>query len=737
MSKLLLIHVTAALTLLLGSTASAQDACCAVTAVSPDGQITAAEVKGARKFQFRITQRALMRSLRVGSPVYANFENGQVSLDGKRACCTILRISTAAGSAGDRKPAAATPAPPAAASGMPDATAPAKRPPPETPLPAKPASTAPADVSQYASVLAGSSLPQLTFGPPQDVYSSDWRSAARRVAQLQNKSVRQLSGNDDIARAAGLPQPVKDVLWLHARTLDAHELDSYIVVPELAQAWAAELPDEMKQFLRKVATDDGKKKKKGCSTKHISTGCVKNEVEQTVDDLTRAARKAWQDTVDEWGRLMSHVDDVQACFEEKRRSASVPLRFDISPTIGLSFEKDGKSSNKHGGASGNVKGSVTLGVPVRVDAVAKLDVFYIPCLPFAVRPRSLGADGGLEVEGLINARIDADGEFHQYFTVPPAGGMQIPVAVIPVILGGIPIAVLDISVYLDGTLQIDGRGSLDGNLKLQSVQASRFSFECSGHGCELDSRGVPAPATAAESFQFNGRINVKPAIYSALQLSLNYNMLNARAGPQPYLLGDIRGCLAGNATQSTDGSSSSAAFHALTADIDWGVELRAEALAGGQKVAGRNWKLDQRHLHFQDLANSSALLPSVTNMSQPAAGQPAAFTLKMPTCYPYNESMQYRVQWTGSASTSAAAPASAANLPSVRLARSSGNAPSSCTQKSAQQGSCEGAPLNDTILYLAWPESGDYTLTVSPQQDKHGRKFDSSSSETQVIINIK
>lgn len=736
MRKMQFIPLAAALALLLGSAASAQNACCAVTAVSPGGQITAAEVKGARKFQFRITQRSLMRSVRVGSPVYANFDNGQVSLDGKRTCCTILRVSTTASAAGSRSPSAATA--PARAPGAANEAAPAKSPPPQKAPPAKSAASAATDISQYASVLASSSLPRLTFGPPQDISSPDWRAAAQRVVQLQNKSVRQLRGNDDIARATGLPQSVKDVLWLHARTLDAHELDSYIVVPELARAWAAELPDEMKQFLRKVATDDGKKKKKGCSTSHISTGCVKNEVEQTVDDLTRAARKAWKDTVDEWGRLMSHVDDVQACFEEKRRSASVPLRFDIAPTIGFSFEKDGKSGNKHGGASGNVKGSVTLGVPVRVDAVAKLDVFYIPCLPFAVRPRSLGADGGLEVEGLINARIDADGEFDQHFAVPPTGGMQIPVAVIPVILGGVPIAVLDISVYLDGTLQIDGRGSLDGNLKLRSVQASRFSFECSGHGCKLDSKGVPAPATAAESFQLNGRINVKPAIYSALQLGLNYNVLNARAGPQPYLLGDIRGCLAGNAAQSTGGSASSEAFHALTADIDWGVELRAEAMAGGQKVAGQNWKLDRRHLHFQDLANSSALLPSVTGMAESAAGQPAAFTLKMPTCYPYEDSMQYRVQWTGTASTSAAAPTSAASLRGARLGRSSGNySPSSCTQQSAQQGSCEGAPLNDTMLYLAWPESGDYKLTVSPQQDRHGRKFDSSRSGTQVTINVK
>ena len=78
------------------TTASAASPCCGVTNIAKDGQITAQETRGARTFQFQVADPALRSKLRIGSPVYANFDTKQVSLDGKKSCCTILKISTAA-----------------------------------------------------------------------------------------------------------------------------------------------------------------------------------------------------------------------------------------------------------------------------------------------------------------------------------------------------------------------------------------------------------------------------------------------------------------------------------------------------------------------------------------------------------------------------------------------------------------------------------------------------------------
>ena len=77
-------------------TASAAAPCCGVTEIAKNGLITARETRGARMFQFQVADPALRSRLRVGAPVYANFDTKQVSLDGKKPCCTILKITTAA-----------------------------------------------------------------------------------------------------------------------------------------------------------------------------------------------------------------------------------------------------------------------------------------------------------------------------------------------------------------------------------------------------------------------------------------------------------------------------------------------------------------------------------------------------------------------------------------------------------------------------------------------------------------
>lgn len=589
-----------------------------------------------------------------------------------------------------------------------------------------------------------STIPQLSGGIPENVQSkTNWRNGAEGLRQFQNPALMSLRGIDGLRDAKGVPQVAADLLVLHARTLPAEELDSYIVNPTLAEEWlkAHPLPAAFVAKVRTAAADDGKKKKKGCSTRHVSSGCMKNEVEQSVDDLTREWREAWSNTTDELGRLLGRVDDVRACFTDRTLSlANIPVKFTVEPQIPLSFERDGKSSNQRGGASGSVKGTMVIGVPVDADFKAQLQMFYVPCLPFAVRPKSLGASGGMKVGGSFNATVNATGQFNQSFTIPPTGGVQIPIAVLPIALGGIPIAVLDISVYMDGTLEVSGQGTLDGDLKLQSMQNSNFSFECSGHGCELAQHSVPAPATAIESVKLNGTIQIKPAIYSALQLSLNYNLLSARAGPQPFLIGELQGCAAATGTQGAAGGATAEESHALTADLDGGLELRAEAVAGGQQVAKNGkFRLLRKHLYFKDLAQSTALTSGITGPPQTQVGQSAAYAMRMPTCYPYPDAIRYLVKWTGGASgapTTAAAQGTglgaASRLP-MRTSSGSG-APSNCTLQSGQ-GTCSGAPLASTSINLAWPAAGDYSLTVVPVDDGHGRKFD-ASRVSQLIVRV-
>ena len=73
-------------------------ACCSVTVIdSRTGVVTAKENANGRMFEFRATNAALLATFHPGSPVYANFSAKQVSLDGKTACCPIIRIGASPG----------------------------------------------------------------------------------------------------------------------------------------------------------------------------------------------------------------------------------------------------------------------------------------------------------------------------------------------------------------------------------------------------------------------------------------------------------------------------------------------------------------------------------------------------------------------------------------------------------------------------------------------------------------
>jgi Cu/Ag efflux protein CusF len=77
--------------------------CCPITAIDARTGVVSAKVNASgAAFQFRVTDAALLKSLKVGREVYANFTTEQVSLDGKVMCCTIIS-----------PPQAAAPLPPA------------------------------------------------------------------------------------------------------------------------------------------------------------------------------------------------------------------------------------------------------------------------------------------------------------------------------------------------------------------------------------------------------------------------------------------------------------------------------------------------------------------------------------------------------------------------------------------------------------------------------------------------
>jgi hypothetical protein len=394
------------------------------------------------------------------------------------------------------------------------------------------------------------------------------------------------------------------------------------------------------------------------------------------------------------------------------------VKFSITPAMTVSLETSGSKDLGGGGsASGTVAVNLGLGFPIQSDFQTTLEVFYIPCLPFAVRPRSIAGNGVLTVGEQLKASVAATGRFDKVFTIPPTGGPQIPIEVIPIMIGDVPVAELDVSAYIEGSVEVGGQGKAEGSFQLDNPHKAQFEFVCSGAGCQGMPRSIPDPTTTSEGARMQGQVFVKPAIFTALQLDFDVDALSARVGPQPYLLGSAAGCAA-VASQVVGGASNGAENHALTADLDWGVDLRAEALIA-RKVVGPKYQhsvTGDKHLWFSDLApgGSNALEVTVAGPAQVAAAKSATYKLRMPSCYPYTNAMQYRVAWTGSATPAA--------TPSCRW--------------QAGQGTCSGDPTKDLALGLTWSAPGSYTVTAVAVGDEHHRVFSPVPKPTRVNVAV-
>ena len=69
--------------------------CCAITAIDAGtATVNAKETTTGRTFSFKVTNANLLRSLKMGQPVYANFATRQASIDGIAPCCNIISTSS-------------------------------------------------------------------------------------------------------------------------------------------------------------------------------------------------------------------------------------------------------------------------------------------------------------------------------------------------------------------------------------------------------------------------------------------------------------------------------------------------------------------------------------------------------------------------------------------------------------------------------------------------------------------
>lgn len=76
--------------------AEAIQVCCGITAINiKSGLVTAVDETTGKTFQFKVGDRALLKGLKIGQKVAADFDSGMVSVDPSvnpvEACCNIVQ----------------------------------------------------------------------------------------------------------------------------------------------------------------------------------------------------------------------------------------------------------------------------------------------------------------------------------------------------------------------------------------------------------------------------------------------------------------------------------------------------------------------------------------------------------------------------------------------------------------------------------------------------------------------
>jgi len=728
------------------------------------GLVTAKETATGKTFQFKLDNPAQLSTVKVGQGVYANFDAGQVSLDGLEpsgqitatsAATTAATRPSASSAAAQSKPgstsAASTLAKTPAIQGAAAVLACGGSPGASQSLPGSSSASAKAAEKKSTTSKTTTSpaaptgqptaeqpcIPTLSYGTPQPVSTvmsarlvlphppSRWE-ARTITAVVAGKSttanILHLRGLDGIQEAQALPDAARDFLILHVKALPAGESDSYIVNLELANTWAKTHP------VPPSATPTAPKSDGTAGCDSFSWHCAQEAGQHAIDQASQQADALREQAQKDWATATGDAEKLWnaagACFNEDSLSLNnIPVEFNAKPSFGETLTESGSTKSGNLSLSGTATGKVNLAIPFGGNFQASFAVAFIPCLPFVVRPQSMGADGDLTIGSTLTASINATGKFDYPLTIPPSGiGPKIPLEVIPIVIFGVPIAEMDVSAYFEGGIDVSGSGKLTANFELDNPHEAAFNFLCSGSGCTGTWKNVKVPTTTSENVQLNGQIDVTPDVYTAIQLDFDIDAISVRSGPEPHLYGVLSGCVGASATQTLGGGpSSSQEWHLLAGDVDWDVKLRTELLLGGTAVGNplMNTLYGRTHLWYSDLwpGGSNALDPVVAAPTQVVSGKAATYNVSMPSCYPYPDKVTYKVTWTGNAAGSNAGGSTGCLV---------GNGAADCV----------AAPATPFGVDFTWPSGGSDSLTVILERDAHGRIF-KTAQPTQLSVDVR
>ena len=738
-----------------GTRAQTPAACCSITAIDARTGVVSAKVNANQEvFEFRVPDAKVLAGLHAGQAVYANFTTKQISLDGKKMVGTITSLPQASSGA---KPGPGTPPANSAR-------------PPMTQLPV---------VTLAVGTAQRSSAPATANANPPRVEARTLTAAVN--GQSTSAHLVNIRGLDGIEQAQGLPDGVKELLMMHVKTLAEGESDHYIVNADLANEWSKTHP--VPATLKQTAVE--KNSHTGC--KSFSMHCageVGKHAEGQADALIKEAKGDWDHAANQLGHEWNVAANlIEGCFADQHTNPiNIPADFTIhlpslitldskdvnavskavdvinainsgqvttdqvnaianatgsnSPLLvssdthrtGPASPNADKNSDKKSPWSQDLNGRMVFGLPLLSSqgTAAHIDFFYIPCLPFFIRPRSLGVSGSMSVEAAISGNAILSGkntQFTKTVQIPPVD-LHVPLAVLPIVIppSGPPVAELDISFFVQGSLKVSGKGELTTNFNLDYAHSTGFDLLCDGKGCkqksephsQLTNQPPPPPTTASSSSKLSAQLQIQPTLFTGIEFNTDYDLLTVRAGPEPQFTGDVQA----DACLTVASGKSPTSSEALAAELEWTPSVRADVLVATKAVGtGYNHPLLKQLVKFWDLTpgGSPAFMPSVSGPKQLKPGSPGIYNLKMPACYPYSDPVQYQVSWTGGVTPVVTSPGPTPGTKACAF-----------PAKTTGEATCWFDPKKDLAMSFAWPKAGDSRVTVVVVGDQFGRKFASA-----------
>ncbi len=544
--------------------AVAAEPCCQITSIDTSGgTVTAKESASQRTFQFTVKDRLLLSRLKVGQRIYANFNSKQVSVDGRVFCCPIVTISAAAPQPAPR---------PTTAPSTPSAS------------PPRPAPGGPPPAGQPAT---GAAPPVITLPKAFIATGPVRRSAPQRSAQWESRrlsttvdgkptdvEVIHLRGIEGI-EAADIPESAKAFFLTHAKTLPPDEVAHYVVNKKQIEEWAKTHP--MPETLKKKKETH---RKRGCHS--ISMKCarkgvehVSKEVSKQAEALRKEARDEWKDISRELGRGLKMTEGaLLECFRDHTISSG-PIRIG-SLTIPPKIRFAGPLAT---GKDGKVDGRANISFPIRLDEVTvEVKAFVIPCavtvpaLPIFVRPKSVSLEGVLTVDSTLDLELNAKGRLTK--EIPLIQRTEVNLFTTVIFIHAVPVE-LDLGIEFEGQVVIKTDGALHATFCDVRKRKIRLDFDCNGKGCSGSPRDLPVDFTPIRDLQVaaQGHASIRPAVFTAVSLDVNFGALGARVGPEFYVSAEVQGA-ARAGSSGTPPASPAVTAAGLTANLYAGVDMR-------------------------------------------------------------------------------------------------------------------------------------------------------------------